>query len=139
MEILAPRLKIPDNGSSNKYDLYAVTPWTNLTLGAGWSNVTGFAVAQYRLVPGGRVVVKGLVTKTAIISAGETIVPVGGIPVKYRPAEVRVFFMGVSSTLSLGLQEFQVKPDGSITYQGVTISLTTVKVSLDSFEFDAEV
>lgn len=139
MEILAPRVKIPDNGSSNKYDLYGVTPWVNLPLATGWSNVANYATAQYRLLPGGRVALKGMISKTALISAGETIVATGGLPAGFRPAATRGLFMAVSSTLSIGLQEFQIKADGSIIYQGATISLTTVRVSLEAIEFDAEV
>lgn len=135
VELRDPNVFIPGPDATGLYNLYGVTPWKNLPLASGWSNVSGNATAQYRLTPGGRVVVKGLIQQTAILSIGATIAT---FPVGFRPSETRVVGLFLSSTLQLGTAKFFLSPAGVLSYQGTAIALTTIQVSLDQLEFDAE-
>lgn len=133
VEIRDTNVLIPGPDATGLYNLYAVTPWKNIPLGTGWSNVGGnYATAQYRVVAGGRVVLKGYIQKSVALSLGETILT---MPVK--PAQIRV--LGITSILSnnnVALQPFELRTTGELV-SGTVVSLG-LKISLEQIEYDAE-
>lgn len=146
MDILAPKVKIPilsntqtvrqkaDGSTIETYSPDAIA-WVNLPLASGWSNVSGNATAQYRLTPGVRVTLKGMIQQTVALSTGATLAT---LPVGFRPLEQRTFFTTVKTSLSLGLQAIVLLPNGVLSYQGTSIVLTTIQISLEQLEWDAE-
>lgn len=136
MDILAPRVRIPDAEPTKALDLYAVTPWKNLPLASGWSNVGGLdATAQYRLTPGGRVACKGLIQQTGLLALGGLIAT---FPVGFRPLERRSINIGLSVGTAVSIQKFFLLANGQLTYQGASLTLSTIQISLEPIEFDAE-
>lgn len=105
--------------------------WTVLPLATGWSVVSGFATPSYRVAPGGRVVVKGAISKSGLITQGDTIAT---FPVNFRPKEQR----GFSVPTAAGPITLVVKPTGEIIYGGSLNLSGAAQLSLDSIEFDAE-
>jgi len=83
----------------------AVTPWTNLTLLNGWTNVGGFGTAQYRKV-GDMVQLRGLVTGGAISAV------IGNLSVGFRPiVQLTVPF----AQNGVGANYLSITPNGDIS------------------------
>lgn len=105
--------------------------WTTLPLATGWSVVANFATPAYRLVSGNRVVVKGCISRSGLLSAGDTIAT---FPAGFRPKEQRAF-VGAVLGGTIGLV---VKPTGELVYGGLTALTGVTQLSLDALEFDTE-
>jgi hypothetical protein len=130
VEALEMRLEALDR------ELHLDTGWVSVpaaAFAANWSDfdpASTFFRARYRRLPGGLVLVAGLVKKAAGLVAGETVLT---LPPGFRPAEGAVNTQHIFACASLaGYAEIRVTQDGAILLQAGGSAVFT---SLDGIVF----
>jgi hypothetical protein len=98
--------------------LSAAPTWISATLTSGWSNQSGFQVAQYTKDPSGFVVLRGVVTGGSTGSTATILT----LPVGFRPAANERF----ATVSGAGTATLEIQTDGRV----VPFTATTTQISL---------
>lgn len=122
--------------------LYAATPGTSPAAAESWHTTplsTNWAATgepcRYRLMPDGTVVLTGWAIKSVTtVASGDYVVPIGGLPVGYRPLHRSYFVANVDSATSRVLQ-LQANLDGSVQVFFTGAALTGPLVVFDGIRF----
>ena len=109
-----------DPGATGATPSLAPEAWQDLTLATNWSQSSG-STAQYRKLLGSLIEVKGLITKSSALAAGEV---VATLPSGFRPTQTRYFICYGSNSYS----RIQLEPSGQIK---VTIAGSNFSAGLD--------
>ena len=109
-----------DTGAAGVSPSLTPEAWQDLVLATNWSQ-SSTATAQYRKLLGNLIEVKGLITKSSALVAGEV---VATLPAGFRPTQIRYFICYGSNSYS----RIQLDPTGQIK---VTIAGSNFSAGLD--------
>lgn len=132
------RVSASNSAGTSAYGTTSITitppAWTSLVLQNSWTDYNGtFANSSYTKTSDGMVVLKGLIKRTGVPVAGETI---GVLPVGYRPLEELLFETGSNSVAS----RTDILPDGRVMFEtgnAVWLSLDGINFMTSSTTFNA--